>query len=119
MTIILRDITNKGKGKGEITRLESCKYCTDYKGDPKPIMPENMKHARKMEDGSYMCGVCQVERLLKLNTPNSDRAKETIAEREIKQEKELQFKRREAEIRKMPGERLIVNPATKSIEERT
>ena len=44
-----------------------CKYCTDYKGDPKPIMPEDMKHARRMEDGSYMRGYCMTERLLKLN----------------------------------------------------
>jgi len=29
MTIILKDMTNKdkGKGKGKIIRLESCKYC--------------------------------------------------------------------------------------------
>jgi hypothetical protein len=26
-----------------------------------------MKHARKMDDGSYMCRYCQIERMLKLN----------------------------------------------------
>jgi len=63
MAIILKDMINKGK----ITRLESCKYCLDAKGRPKPIWPDDMKHTRKMEDGSYMCGVCQIEMLLKLN----------------------------------------------------
>jgi hypothetical protein len=64
MTIILKDMTNKDKGK--ITRLESCKYCLDAKGRPKLIWPEQMEHTRKMEDGSYMCGVCITKRLLKL-----------------------------------------------------
>jgi hypothetical protein len=67
MTIILRDMTNKGKDKGKISRIELCKYCVDYRGRPKPIMPEQMKHARKMGDGSFMCGVCITERLLKLS----------------------------------------------------
>jgi hypothetical protein len=42
-------------------------YCVDHKGDAKPIFPEDMKHARKMEDGSYMCKICQIERMLRLN----------------------------------------------------
>ena len=50
-----------------IMKIETCKYCLDYKGRPKPIWPEDMKHARKMEDGSYMCGKCILEELLKLN----------------------------------------------------
>ena len=50
-----------------IIRIESCKYCLDKKGRPKPIWPEDMKHARKMGDGSWMCGYCVAERLLKLN----------------------------------------------------
>jgi hypothetical protein len=49
-----------------IIRIESCKYCLDKKGRPKPIWPEDMKYARKMQ-GSYMCGYCINERLLKLN----------------------------------------------------
>jgi hypothetical protein len=52
---------------GKRYKIEMCKYCTDYKGRPKPILPEDMKHARKMEDGSYMCKYCHTERLLKLN----------------------------------------------------
>jgi hypothetical protein len=36
-------------------------------------------------------------------TPNSDRAKEIIAERAAKQKKELEFKRLEAQVRKMYG----------------
>ena len=50
-----------------IERIQSCSYCVDKRGRPKPIWPEDMKHARKMEDGSYMCGYCMTERLLKLN----------------------------------------------------
>ena len=53
--------------RGKRYKIEMCKYCTDYKGRPKPIMPEDMKHARRMEDGSYMCGYCMTDRLLKLN----------------------------------------------------
>jgi hypothetical protein len=36
-------------------------------------------------------------------TPNSDRAKEIIAERKEAERKELEFKRKEAEIRKVYG----------------
>ena len=53
--------------RGKRYKIEMCKYCTDYKGDPKPIMPEDMKHARRMEDGSHKCGKCQIIELLKLN----------------------------------------------------
>ena len=52
---------------GKRYKIEMCKYCTDYKGDPMPIFPEDMKHARRMEDGSYKCGVCFIKELLKLN----------------------------------------------------
>ena len=48
-----------------IMKIETCKYCLDKTGRPKPIWPEDMKHARKMTDGSYMCGVCIYDRLLK------------------------------------------------------
>jgi hypothetical protein len=57
--------------------------------------------------GKWKCGNCidreLQDRIIRV-TPYSIRAKEIIAERKIKQEKELQFKRREAEIMKMPGE---------------
>ena len=59
-----------------------------------------------MSDGSYKCLTCQTEELqdrIVRVTPNSDRTEEILAEQEIKQEKELQFKRRESEIRKMNG----------------
>ena len=52
---------------GKRYKIEMCKYCFDYKGQPKPILPEDMKHARKMSDGSYMCRACINERLLKLS----------------------------------------------------
>ena len=60
-------MTNILIDRGKRYKIEMCKYCTDYKGDPKPIMPEDMKHARRMEDGSYKCGKCQIIELLRLN----------------------------------------------------
>jgi hypothetical protein len=54
-----------------IKRIESCKYCLDKKGRPKPIWPEDLINARKMPDGSYKCQKCQVIDLLKLNGYNS------------------------------------------------
>lgn len=55
-----------------LKKIESCPFCLDDKGRPKPIWPEDMKHARKMEDGSYMCKYCIQERLLKLNGVKKD-----------------------------------------------
>ena len=60
-------MTNILIDRGKRYKIEMCKYCTDYKGDPKPIMPEDMKHARRMEDGSYKCQKCVLVDLLKLN----------------------------------------------------
>jgi hypothetical protein len=95
-----------------IKRIETFKYCTDYKGRPKPILPEDMQDAKKMPDGSYKCLTCQTEeiqdRIIRV-TLNSDRAKEIIAERAAKQKKELEFKRLEAQVRKCTGERLGKN----------
>jgi hypothetical protein len=100
MTNILKD------NKGNTYRIQTCKYCTDYKGRPKPVLPEDMQDAKKMPDGSYKCLTCQTEeiqdRIIRV-TPNSDRAKEIIAERAAKQKKDLEFKRREAQVRKMYG----------------
>ena len=42
---------------GKRYKIEMCKYCLDYKGQPKPILPEDMKHARKMSDGYYVQGL--------------------------------------------------------------
>jgi len=50
-----------------LKHIKTCKYCLDYKGHPKPIAPEDMKHASRMPDGSYKCGVCILADLLKLN----------------------------------------------------
>ena len=68
-------------------RVKSCKYCTDYKGDPKPIAPENLYRAKRMPDGSFKCETCQNEELkdrIVRVTPHSDRTKEIIAERNRK-----------------------------------
>jgi hypothetical protein len=98
MTNILRD------NKGNTYRIETCKYCLDYKGQPKPILPEDMWGVKKMPDGSFKCKTCVDEetqdKIVKV-TPNSLRAKEILAERAAKQKKELEFKKREAEIRLM------------------
>jgi Fe-S-cluster-containing hydrogenase component 2 len=62
--------------------------------------------ATKQDNGKWKCGNC-IEREIQDRTikvtPNSDRAKEILTERKIKQQKELEFKRREAEVRKMHG----------------
>ena len=61
--------------------------------------------------GKWKCGNCIEreigDRIIRV-TPNSDRAKEIIAERAAKQKKELEFKRLEAQVRKMRGERLRI-----------
>jgi hypothetical protein len=44
MVNILRD------NKGNRYRIETCKYCTDYIGDPKPILPEDMSRAMRMPE---------------------------------------------------------------------
>ena len=100
MTSILRD------NKGNMYNIETCKYCRDYKGRPKPILPEDMWDAKKMPDGSYKCLTCQTEEIQDMIvrvTPNSDKAKEIIAERKEVERKSLEFKRREAQVRKMYG----------------
>jgi hypothetical protein len=97
---ILRD------NKGTMFRIETCKYCTNYKGQPKPILPEDMWGAKKMTDASYKCLTCQTEELqtkiLKV-APNSQRAQEIRSERQLKEHKELQLKMFEDKIRKMAG----------------
>jgi hypothetical protein len=97
---ILRD------NKGNMFRIETCKYCTDYEGRPKPILPEDMWGAKKMPDGSYKCLTCQTEELqtkiLKV-TPIRQPAQEIIVERQLKEHKELQLKVFEDKIRKMAG----------------
>jgi hypothetical protein len=100
MTNILKD------NKGNTFRIETCKYCTDYKGKPKPILPEDMSKAIRMPDGSYKCEPCQIEeienKIVKV-TRNSESTKRILAERAAKQKKDLEFKRLEADVRKMVG----------------
>lgn len=92
--------------KGNTYRIEICKYCRDYKGQPKTILPEDMPSAIRMLDGSYKCEPCQIEeienKILRV-TPNSDSAKRILAERAAKQKKDLEFKRMDANVRKMVG----------------
>ena len=54
------------KYPSHIKYVELCKYCTDYKGAPKPIPPEYQHLAKKMPSGDYMCFRCQTENMLKL-----------------------------------------------------
>jgi len=76
---ILRDIKT-----GERFNIRLCKFCTDYKGAPKPIMPDDLL-ARKEKDGSYKCGVCVQEdidnAIVKAN-PNSEKSQKIIAKRQ-------------------------------------
>jgi hypothetical protein len=69
---------------GDRYRIRLCKFCTDYKGSPKPIMPDDLL-ARKEKDGSYKCGVCVQEdidsAIIKAN-PNSDKSQKIIARRQ-------------------------------------
>ncbi len=59
-----------------------------------------------MPVGSYKCKPCQIEetenKILKV-TPNSDSARRIMIERAAKQKKDLEFKRMEAEVRRMVG----------------
>ena len=68
-----------------IQRVRSCKFCTDYKGQPKPILPQDLQYAIRMPSGDYKCFPCQEEeiqdRIVRV-TPNSQRAKEIIAEQQ-------------------------------------
>jgi hypothetical protein len=98
ITNILKD------NKGNAYRIETCKYCTDFRGKPKLILPEDMSRAIKMPDGSYKCEPCQIEeiqkRIVKV-TPNSESAKRILAERAAKQKKDLEFKEWDARVRKI------------------
>ena len=68
-----------------VQRVRSCKYCTDYKGQPKPIPPQDLQYAIRTPDGLYKCHKCQEEeiqhRIIKV-TPNSQRAREIMAEQQ-------------------------------------
>jgi hypothetical protein len=65
-----------------------------------------MSRAIRMLNGSYKCEPCQIEeiqnKILKV-TPNSESAKRILAERAAKQKKDLEFKRMDAEVRRMVG----------------
>lgn len=66
-----------------IQHVKSCKFCTDYKGDPKPIPPEELQYAIKMPSGDYKCKTCvdlYHRDMIVHVTPNSHRAKEIVAE---------------------------------------
>jgi uncharacterized protein with ATP-grasp and redox domains len=63
-----------------------------------------MPRAIRMPDGSYKCEPCQIEEIqnkIVRVTPNSESAKRILAERADKQKKDLEFKRMDAELRKM------------------
>jgi hypothetical protein len=57
MVNILKD------NKGNAVRIETCKYCTDFRGKPKLILPEDMSRVIRMPDGSYKCEPCQIEEI--------------------------------------------------------
>jgi formate dehydrogenase assembly factor FdhD len=82
--LINRLATLKDRKTGETFRIRLCKYCLDYKGQPKPIMPDDFL-ARREKDGSYKCGVCVQEdidnAIVKAN-PNSEKSQKIIAKRQ-------------------------------------
>jgi hypothetical protein len=55
MTSILKD------NKGSIYHFQTCKYCTDYKGRPKPMFPEDMNHARKIKTVDICAGIARLK----------------------------------------------------------
>jgi hypothetical protein len=82
--LINRLATLKDRKTGETFRVRLCKYCLDYKGQPKPIMPDDFL-ARREKDGSYKCGVCIQEdidsAIIKAN-PNSEKAQAIVKRRQ-------------------------------------
>jgi hypothetical protein len=68
-----------------VQRVRSCKFCTDFKGQPKPILAQDLQYAIRMPSGDYKCLTCQEEeiqdRIVRV-TPNSQRARENIAEQQ-------------------------------------
>jgi formate dehydrogenase assembly factor FdhD len=61
-----------------------CKFCTDYRGSPKPIMPDDLL-ARREKDWSYRCGVCVQEdidnAIVRVN-PTSEKAQAILKRRQ-------------------------------------
>jgi len=86
-------------------RVHTCAFCgPGITHIIDPIDYPNDWLAKPDNQGKWKCGNCierEFQDMIVRVTPNSDRAKEIIEERKIKQEKELQFKRRKAEIMKM------------------
>jgi hypothetical protein len=69
-------------------------------------MPDKLRDAKKMPDGSYKCLTCQTEEIqdgIIRVTPNSKRAQEIIAERKGEEGRKLQMKMFEARIKNMHG----------------
>jgi|SRR5215207_3952438 len=80
---ILRDMAGQGKS-GDTVPIRTCRYCTDYKGQPKPIMPDDLL-ARQEKDGSYKCGTCirqDLDTAIIKALPNSGKAREIIKRRQ-------------------------------------
>jgi len=102
---ILRDMTGN-KTRGDRYFIRTCKYCTDFRGRSKPIMPDDLL-ARKEADGSYRCGVCVNEMIdnsiIKVN-PNSEKARNILARRQreeaINRMNKLLYERSRAAIKK-------------------
>jgi formate dehydrogenase assembly factor FdhD len=79
---ILKDVKT-----GERFQIQLCKYCTDFDGRPKPILPNDMG-ARRERDGSYKCGTCIQESIdnsiIKTN-PNSVKSQKILRRRKHEQ----------------------------------
>jgi hypothetical protein len=88
-------------------RAHLCSFCgpgITHIIDPIDYPNDNYAHPDNL--GRWKCGNCidrEIQDRIVRVTPNSDRAKEILAERKVKQQKELEFKRWEAQVRKMYG----------------
>jgi hypothetical protein len=86
-------------------KVNTCCFCTPgvtHIIDPS-VYPNDVI-AEKDKSGKWKCGNCQEkelqDRIIRV-TPDSERAKEILQERRLKQQKDLAFKQREKEIRRM------------------
>jgi hypothetical protein len=88
--------TCEGPVKKEIREFKNC----HQEGS---VYPNDIIAEKGTKPGKWKCGNCQEkelqDRIIRV-TPNSQRAKEIIAERKSNEQKDRAFKQRDAEIRK-------------------
>jgi hypothetical protein len=68
--------------KGNTYRIETCKYSRDYKGQPKPILPEDMSGAIRIPDGPYNVSLVKLKYHQNHKYPGYNEPEEQIADEE-------------------------------------